>query len=75
MHLLGGANWWLPRWLDRRLPRISIEPPECRSAAARIPGVESAARASMPDVLDVLDVDVMDVLVKERPQDVRDIPG
>ncbi|MFD3326108.1 MMPL family transporter [Streptomyces sp. NPDC058701] len=30
MHLLGGANWWLPGWLDRRLPRISIEPPEQR---------------------------------------------
>ncbi|MEU9113676.1 MMPL family transporter [Streptomyces sp. NPDC048483] len=27
MHMLGGANWWLPSWLDRRLPRISIEPP------------------------------------------------
>ncbi|MER5890806.1 MMPL family transporter [Streptomyces sp. NPDC001941] len=39
MHLLGGANWWLPRWLDRRLPRISIEPPECRVAArTRLPG-------------------------------------
>ncbi len=72
MHLLGGANWWLPRWLDRRLPRISIEPPECRSAAAQMPGVDAAARASIPDVLDM---DVMDVLVKERPQDVRDIPG
>ncbi|MFJ4619439.1 MMPL family transporter [Streptomyces sp. NPDC088812] len=33
MHLLGSANWWLPRWLDRRLPRLSIEPPECRAAA------------------------------------------
>ncbi|MGW0467360.1 MMPL family transporter [Streptomyces sp. NPDC003027] len=33
MHMLGGANWWLPRWLDRRLPRISIEPPECRAIA------------------------------------------
>ena len=32
MHLLGGANWWLPGWLDRRMPRISIEPPECRAA-------------------------------------------
>jgi RND superfamily putative drug exporter len=71
MHLLGGANWWLPRWLDRRLPRISIEPPECRSAG-HMPGVHAAARASIPDVLDM---DVMDVLVKERPQDVRDIPG
>ncbi len=21
MTILGEANWWLPRWLDRRLPR------------------------------------------------------
>jgi len=26
MHLLGRANWWLPGWLDRVLPRLSIEP-------------------------------------------------
>ncbi|MGW2861443.1 MMPL family transporter [Streptomyces sp. NPDC001205] len=32
MHLLGGANWWLPGWLERRLPRISIEAPEGRRA-------------------------------------------
>lgn len=25
MELLGEANWWLPRWLDRRLPHISVE--------------------------------------------------
>jgi len=25
MELLGDANWWIPRWLDRLLPRISIE--------------------------------------------------
>ena len=25
MSLMGNAAWWLPRWLDRRLPRISIE--------------------------------------------------
>jgi RND superfamily putative drug exporter len=28
MHLFGNANWWLPRWLDRRLPHLAIEPPE-----------------------------------------------
>ncbi|MFJ8793850.1 MMPL family transporter [Streptomyces sp. NPDC102462] len=39
MHLLGGANWWLPGWLDRRLPRISIEPPECRAVQARLDAV------------------------------------
>ncbi|MFD5880626.1 MMPL family transporter [Streptomyces yangpuensis] len=33
MHMLGGANWWLPAWLDRRLPRISIEAPERRPHA------------------------------------------
>jgi RND superfamily putative drug exporter len=25
MELLGAANWWLPRSLDRILPRISLE--------------------------------------------------
>jgi RND superfamily putative drug exporter len=25
MHLLGPANWWLPGWLERRLPQLSIE--------------------------------------------------
>jgi RND superfamily putative drug exporter len=25
MELLGDKNWWLPRWLDRILPRIDIE--------------------------------------------------
>jgi RND superfamily putative drug exporter len=38
MHMLGGANWWLPAWLDRVLPRISIENPECRDPDhAKIP--------------------------------------
>ncbi|KAB1139031.1 MMPL family transporter [Streptomyces luteolifulvus] len=25
MALMGRATWWLPRWLERRLPRISLE--------------------------------------------------
>lgn len=25
MLLLGKANWWFPRWLDRTLPRVSVE--------------------------------------------------
>lgn len=25
MELLGKANWWLPRWLDRALPHLDIE--------------------------------------------------
>ncbi|SOE01481.1 MMPL family transporter [Blastococcus haudaquaticus] len=25
MELLGRANWWLPAWLDRRLPHLTVE--------------------------------------------------
>lgn len=25
MHKIGPANWWMPRWLDRILPHLSIE--------------------------------------------------
>jgi len=28
MSMLGRANWWLPGWLDRLLPKIAIEPGE-----------------------------------------------
>ena len=34
MHLLGGANWWLPGWLERRLPRIGIEGPAVASGTS-----------------------------------------
>jgi len=28
MELLGDRNWWLPRWLDRILPVVHVEPTE-----------------------------------------------
>jgi RND superfamily putative drug exporter len=28
MHALGNSNWYIPRWLDRILPHLSIEPPD-----------------------------------------------
>jgi putative drug exporter of the RND superfamily len=34
MHLFGNANWWLPRWLDQRLPHLAIEPPDDTSTPA-----------------------------------------
>ncbi|HEY1180129.1 MAG TPA: MMPL family transporter, partial [Phytomonospora sp.] len=61
MHLLGGANWWLPRWLDRRLPRLSIEPPEARAAHERL--------------AEATDAEVADVLAKGQDEDVRDTSG
>jgi RND superfamily putative drug exporter len=47
MHLLGRANWWLPRWLDRRLPQLHVEgrPEVFLSPSARdreAPAVEAA---------------------------------
>ena len=36
MHLCGRASWWLPRWLDRRLPHLAIEPP-AQEQSARAP--------------------------------------
>ncbi|WP_030179393.1 MMPL family transporter [Streptomyces sp. NRRL S-813] len=53
MHLLGRANWWLPRRLDRVLPRISIEPPECRAAHEKLTDVvEALAKERPQDVRD-----------------------
>jgi RND superfamily putative drug exporter len=40
MHLAGRANWWLPGWLDRILPHLSIEP------ATQPPALPSPAPAS-----------------------------
>ncbi|MET7473191.1 MMPL family transporter [Streptomyces sp. NPDC005648] len=28
MHLLGKSNWWLPGWLEQRLPHLAVEPKE-----------------------------------------------
>ena len=37
MHLLGRANWWLPAWLDRRIPQLHIEgKPEVHLPAQRV---------------------------------------
>ncbi|MFF1378050.1 MMPL family transporter [Streptomyces sp. NPDC058308] len=63
MHLLGGANWWLPRRLDRLLPRISIEPPESRSKSHGV-------RARIP-----AQPDPDDDLSGPKEQDVRDNAG
>jgi putative drug exporter of the RND superfamily len=28
MHIAGPAMWWMPAWLDKRLPHLHVEPPE-----------------------------------------------
>jgi len=41
MELLGESNWWLPKWLDRLLPRLAVE-------GASVPGTDSGA-ATKPE--------------------------
>jgi RND superfamily putative drug exporter len=36
MALLGRANWWLPGWLDRRLPHVTTEGPAVRRQPERV---------------------------------------
>jgi RND superfamily putative drug exporter len=51
MHLFGRANWWLPGWLDRILPHLSVEPaepalvPAHASAVGSGPGVPASVAA------------------------------
>jgi RND superfamily putative drug exporter len=42
MALLGKANWWIPAWLDRALPKVNLEG-EPSPAAAEAPEPELAA--------------------------------
>lgn len=28
MHLFGNSNWWIPQWLDKSLPHLSVDPAE-----------------------------------------------
>ncbi|MCU1361782.1 MAG: putative integral rane protein, partial [Ilumatobacteraceae bacterium] len=44
MRLLGDANWWLPAWLDRRLPNLDIE------GESKLPPAEYEPRPSITPV-------------------------
>jgi RND superfamily putative drug exporter len=35
MQLLGKWNWWIPNWLERRLPRLDVEPAALGTAEGR----------------------------------------
>jgi len=40
MELLGDRNWWIPRWIDRRLPHIDVEGPDPDAAEPSIREVQ-----------------------------------
>jgi RND superfamily putative drug exporter len=44
MQVLGRANWWLPRWLDRAAPRFDLEPADGRRPVSRQPDVMERAQ-------------------------------
>ncbi len=44
MKLMGDANWWLPDWLDRRLPRIDIDGGAGLPEFTPVDAVEAAER-------------------------------
>jgi len=49
MELLGDRNWWLPRWLDRLLPHLDLEPePAAAPAAPERRGTESEEAMLVP---------------------------
>ncbi|MFJ8634366.1 MMPL family transporter [Streptomyces sp. NPDC093568] len=47
MHMLGNANWWLPDWLEKRLPHLAVEPKEDETPAAE----EEPVAAGRPSVV------------------------
>ena len=50
MELLGDRNWWIPRWLDRILPRVHIEAPtDLDAELAELDAQERAPRPSSTD--------------------------
>ncbi len=52
MALLGGANWWLPRWLDRILPHLDVEG-EALLAGLNTPSVGTVGSPSAdPELID-----------------------
>jgi RND superfamily putative drug exporter len=44
MELLGDRNWWLPRWLDRLLPKIDVEGHAAPAAVVDTPDEVTPAR-------------------------------
>ena len=50
MELLGRANWYMPRWLDRVVPNLGVEvdaqPPESAGAPATVPSPHDGAVAA-----------------------------
>jgi putative drug exporter of the RND superfamily len=52
MELLGSKNWWMPKWLDRMLPRISVEGVDDLDVEAETPDAGESVPPSPPASID-----------------------
>jgi RND superfamily putative drug exporter len=52
MELLGRANWWLPAWLDRLLPRLSVDAEGSMARAVLAEEATAAVDADSPVLVD-----------------------
>jgi len=52
MELLGDRNWWLPRWLDRLLPKIDVEGKSHDATSVDDPDFESEVEELISDAAD-----------------------
>jgi RND superfamily putative drug exporter len=51
MELLGKANWWFPKWLDRIVPRVSVEAPAVLAREEAVPlAVATLAEDATPEM-------------------------
>ncbi|MCB0967142.1 MAG: MMPL family transporter [Ilumatobacter sp.] len=48
MELLGNRNWWLPRWIDKALPRLNVEGAHLEELLAEAEA-EQAGDVAIPD--------------------------
>jgi RND superfamily putative drug exporter len=49
LQLMGRANWWLPHWLDRRIPRVDIEGETRLPPEERMPVAATVSAAAAPE--------------------------
>ena len=46
MHMIGRANWWLPGWLDRIVPRLNVEGEDLHAASNAEPVAAAATHGA-----------------------------
>ncbi|MFE5141161.1 MMPL family transporter [Streptomyces fagopyri] len=75
MHLLGRANWWLPAWLERILPRVSIEGSPSRRpvpagsmSTSPVPGGPAAAERTAARHRDLATTAVRPAVASAQPE-------